>query len=326
MPKVKKLNFAPVPVKFAGTPAEDGNRPFAGIAYGGDVITDHPAFERVAFDLESTEVEIPGVVFYAHDHEEPIGRIDAAELDGSIAISGRIFADLDGAAKKVAAMADRGMPWQMSVGIYPGQVDQIKAGRKVSLNGRQIDGPLTVFRNNRVREVSFVALGADGSTSAQIFIGGQPPISGEPTMTTETIEKAEHDRIVAELNAKLEAAQGALTDLQGKFAAKLEQERADSVGALAKELGREFTAEEKAGFAVMDDKTFTFVAGQLRAAKPALDASLTREHATNGEGGETPAGVDAIRQKAREYMAAQAAAGRSISIADAVTFVTRKPA
>jgi hypothetical protein len=150
----------------AGAPVGQGTRPFSGIAYGGGVITDHPVYDRVAFDIGTTKLETPAPLLF--DHKQPIGVITKASLGSNIAIEGTVFADLAGPAAEVAAMADRGLPWQMSVGIFPGSVETIDGATSVALNGKDVPGPLTVYRNNRVREVSIVPLGADSMATVRV--------------------------------------------------------------------------------------------------------------------------------------------------------------
>ena len=160
------LGRADVPAVCQLFSAAGKTRRFAGTAYAGGVITDHPMFDRVAFDLGSTTFKTPAPILF--EHKEPIGVIDSAQLGGKVAIDGHLFSDVSDAARNVVDMADRGMPWQLSVEIYPGRTDRIAAGTRVSLNGGNVDGPLTVFRDNRIRETSFVPLGADDRTSVSI--------------------------------------------------------------------------------------------------------------------------------------------------------------
>lgn len=182
-----------VPFRFDGRPTalDTGVRKFSGTAYTGGVITDHPAFDRVAFDLSTTKVQVPAPLLL--NHLDPVGVIRNATAARDLRVDGDLFADARGAggderASNVAAMADRGMPWQMSVGIWPGEIDQVKAGAKVSLNGQEFAGPLTVFRQNRVREVSLVALGADDRTSAVVF--GRAANAKRPATVEEICEAA----------------------------------------------------------------------------------------------------------------------------------------
>jgi Mu-like prophage major head subunit gpT len=70
------------------------------------------------------------------------------------------------AAKEVLARADSGFQWEVSVGAMPGEMDEVKAGNKIVVNGREYAGPCFVARNAVLREISFVILGADRKTSA----------------------------------------------------------------------------------------------------------------------------------------------------------------
>lgn len=323
-----------VAAAFAAAPEDDGSRRFEGTAYSGGVVTDHPFFEAVAFDLSTTTLKTPAPALF--DHGEPIGVIDTATLDEGIGISGRLFSDLDGSARKVTQLADHGLPWQLSVGIWPGQIEQVKAGAKVKLNGREMSGPLTVFRQNRVREVSFVALGADDKTSAAVFSlseGGVRPFNSkdDPTMTTETIDRAEHDRIVAELQAQLTAAQAQITEtgaaletLRASVAEKEKTERTASVKSLFKALNREAKDEDIAPYLAMSAEGFEAVKRDLMATKPQHDPALMRELATGGKVVDL-ASTDSIVAAARALIHERAQQdGTQMSISEAVVAVRRR--
>lgn len=146
--------------------AAPGDRAFSGTAYSGGVILDHPIHVRVAFDLTSTTFETPAPAML--DHDVPVGVVQSASLGRDIRIAGKLFAGSDPVALSIARKADGGMPWQLSVRIYPGSIDTIQPGGHVMLNGMMLTGPLEIFRHNRIREVSFCALGADDGTSVRI--------------------------------------------------------------------------------------------------------------------------------------------------------------
>lgn len=329
----KRIAFV-VPVTFAEN-QQDGSRQFKGVAYSGGIITDHPFFERIAFDLESTTVETPAPLLLNHESGDPIGLIEKASVGKNIEIAGRLFSDVEGnGAIKVAKMADRGMPWQMSVGIFPGEVSEVKAGKSVTLNGQKFDGPLTVLRQNRVREVSFCALGADGNTSAEVFaIGGNGPrqtalnLSGASEM-----DQAEHDRIVADLTAQLAARDAELTTvkadlgaLREKVEAEAKARRVTAVKSLFAATGREFTDDAAKPYLAMSDEAFDVLVRDLKV-RPA-DPSLFRQQATEGDAagagafkasGNVLNDAESIRRKARAVIEAEAKAGVDISLADAV--------
>ena len=151
------------------SPITDGKRRLTGIAYAGGIITDHRSYDRVAFDLSSTTLATPIPLLCNHDHHCTIGVITTAIIDSAVHIESELFTGIDADADEVANKADAGMPWQLSVGIYPGEITELSAGTRVVLNGVTVEGPLIVFRNNRIREVSVVALGADSRTTTTVF-------------------------------------------------------------------------------------------------------------------------------------------------------------
>jgi hypothetical protein len=276
-------------VSFGAYEDDDGakkRRKFSGTAYGGGVITDHGWWDAVAFDLAGVTAQAPMPVFAQHDPNRVVGVITSVTNNGrTLDIAGDLFTDIDDEAERIAAKADAGLPWQMSVGIYADAIEEVRAGSAVDLNGAQVSGPVHVMRKARVREVSFVALGADGSTSATVFNSDAParrvPLTHceGASMTTATAGQdvaaitAERDALKAQLD-KLKADHDAL---QAQFSARQKAERQTAVKEF---LGEQFTAEKAAPFMDMTDAQFAAV----QAMKPAggLPAHFTTETATGG--------------------------------------------
>lgn len=71
-------------------------------------------------------------------------------------------------AAEVVASARQGFPWQASIGAAATEWEQVRAGAHVTVNGTRIDGPAQVARKSVLKEVSWVALGADDATSARL--------------------------------------------------------------------------------------------------------------------------------------------------------------
>jgi hypothetical protein len=81
-----------------------------------------------------------------------------------------LFSDIPGSpAERIAQTAQRGAPYQMSVGLFNYSEEFISSGQHVKVHGKEHTGPLTVLRRGTVRECSIVALGADSATSARLF-------------------------------------------------------------------------------------------------------------------------------------------------------------
>ncbi|WP_335997173.1 hypothetical protein [Acinetobacter johnsonii] len=235
--------------------AEDGKkkRTFTGVAYSGEVITDHWYWDRVIFDLDSMKIKgrIPALL--DHSPRQRAGVINEHSINHQqgLVVSGDLMSNEFGT--EVAQDSDDGFPWQMSVRIEPSSVEEIQADASVTVNGKVHQGPITVFRGGRIREVSFCALGADDNTNAVAA-------SHNPTQSS----KEDTDVDLEQAKAKIQELEGqvnTLTEQNKQFAAA---KREAEITALGKDLGKEFSAEDITEMKALDDSAFAFSAKQLR--------------------------------------------------------------
>ena len=268
-------------------------RTFTGIAYSGEPIVDHWYWERIIFDLDTIQIKgrIPALL--EHRTSQRAGAINSHSVsyEEGLKIEGSLLSNEFGT--QVAQDSDDGFPWQMSVRIEPSSTEEIAADQTVSVNGKTYQGPITVFRGGRIREVSFCALGADDNTNA-VAASHSPKNFNQPEDTDVTeLEKAQAEIATLKLkNTELE------TQNKQFSAAKREAE----ITALGKDLGKEFSAEDIAEMKTLDESTFAFSAKQLRqfsvtkppeqktpGTNPVL-AHLFSHQATGGDGGQQGSG------------------------------------
>lgn len=228
-------------------------RTFSGVAYSGEVITDHWYWKQVIFDLDSMQIKgrIPALL--EHSSYQRAGAIESHSIshESGLTVNGILLSNEFGT--QVATDSDDGFPWQMSVRIEPASIDEIQAGNTVTVNGKLLHGPITVFRGGRIREVSFCALGADENTMA-VAASHNPNNPQEDTNVTELEQlKAANQQLTTERD-------NAVSELK-KFQA---EKRNDDISALEKELKTQFSAEDKTAYTAMDDASFSFTAKQLR--------------------------------------------------------------
>ena len=145
---------------------------FEGVAYGGGVVPAH----GVVIDLASTAVAPRMPLLHEHVRDAIVGVVTTASIsDSSITVAGRLFSDMPGtAAEKIGQLAQRGAPFQLSVGLYGYSERVLDAGQVAIVNGRTVSGPVSILRRGTVREVSIVTLGADYESSARLFTGARP--------------------------------------------------------------------------------------------------------------------------------------------------------
>jgi hypothetical protein len=283
------------------------NRKFKGVGYSGDLITNHWYWSRVVFDLESTEQgteKLPMLLEHDPKARAGFGSIDIA--DNQLNVSGDVF-NITEAGREVIELSDAGFDWQMSVYIQPQEITEIQEGSTVFVNGRQFQGPVTVFRKNKIYEVSFCSMGADSQTSAKVFNKGDKKMK-----VTKKImfcgKEVEAELVDGKYNFSVEISEGANTvDVPNQEESQALKEANDKIVKLETELAEIKKAEElkqaeavkmslkskfsKAGMTVDEDlltKYMTFSVEQVDALikqfedakKITIDESLTREQAS----------------------------------------------
>lgn len=203
---------------------DDGGLParFSGTAYSGGLVPDY----GVVIDMASTTYNAKLPLLDSHARWDIVGVIEqAATRDFQMQVSGNLFSDMPGSsAERIAQLAQRGVPFEMSVGLYAFRREFVPAGETVKVNGQTFNGPVNVLRNGQVREVSIVTLGADPRTTSKFF----DLVDGDPSM--KTIEQLTAE--VAELTAKT-AGHAAALDAARAEGAVAERDRIKAVQAQA---------------------------------------------------------------------------------------------
>ena len=148
---------------------------FKGVAYSGSVIEEHGFLKNLIIDLSTlktakkkTPVLRDHMTGQVAGHGE-VSIYDTVEMEGVLSKK-----SLHGS--EIIGLAEDGTDWEMSLGVYGGQLREFK---NETINGIEIqDG--VVLENGTIREVSFVILGADMNTSAEVF--SVKKIEGEQNM------------------------------------------------------------------------------------------------------------------------------------------------
>ncbi len=236
--------------------AEEGQkRKFKGTAYAGGRVDGHWYWGRsgVVFDLDGIEIDKPAALLEEHFSSSRIGVVQAVDTNGKIDVSGDFLTNAK--ASEIVQDSDDGFPFQMSMMIDPGSIEEVSQGKTVIVNGQSFEGPITVFRQNRIREFTICSTGADRNTSIKAFSGkANPNPTKEDTNVTE-LEKAQAAQKQAE--TERDTAQVELK----KFKA---DKREGDIKALETSLNKQFSAEEKTSYTNMDDSTFLFMSQQLK--------------------------------------------------------------
>jgi len=243
-----------------------------GVAYSGDAVD--LGMETIVIDLETLDASVPMPLLFAHDHGADIGVVSAIDNDGkTLTLTATLFDDVDARAADIVAKARRGMPYQLSVGVFDGSVDQIGEGNTATVNGRTFNGPISIVRGGTLREVSVVTLGADPHTEANIaaHLQSMKEIPMSEAKSNDAGNQSDDATVrlaaqVTELKQQLEHEKQRREEAERHVREILRQARLAAVKELFADVGFTFSEEQAKPYMDMDDETFAVVAAQMRAA------------------------------------------------------------
>jgi hypothetical protein len=281
----------------------DGKPPsrMKGTAYSGGRVPGR----NMVIDLATTSASVPAPLLAQHSSDSAVGRVTAANIGEVLSIEADLYSDIDDAARLIAEKASRGHPWQLSVGLYDFDVEDVAPDKKIKVNGREFDGPIAVLRRGTVREVSIVALGADPHTNTTFFSNGTQPMADTNDQVGRfaalTAERDTARTRVAELertNTEQVAQLAALTTERDALTARVVALEGDvrraAVEAMFKAVGWQFSAEAAAPYVALSADAFAALSKDIVArVKPARDlpAHLMQSMTPSGTDGAPQAGA-----------------------------------
>lgn len=183
----------------AGNDPEQRVSGFQMTAYTGQVI-DLGWFGRYVFDVSGMQAKAKIPILREHSRDRVVGWSRKAWADGkNFLISGE-FSNSTRDAKEVLSLSREGYPWQCSVGIAPVKIKRLEDAKEtLEVNGMTVAGPIEVWLQSKVVEVSFVSLGADDETAAIAMTDQTKTITCNLLHT----EKEEVEMTLTEIREKL---------------------------------------------------------------------------------------------------------------------------
>lgn len=176
--------------------AAEGASPkrFSMVAYTGSPMRINGYAHPVYVDLSGlTITEKSRPILKDHSPSMPVGHTDAIRIAGSELHVEGVISGAGPVAKEIVEAAGNGFPWQASVGVSPSAIETVAKGSTAIVNGQTIQGPAIIARKAMLKEISFVALGADDNTTARIAAGST---NGVLQMADENV--SQNDQVKAE--------------------------------------------------------------------------------------------------------------------------------
>lgn len=166
--RTKPIVAMSAPATIMAAEADDkGPRKFTAEFYTGGKLEVNGYDLPVVVDLAGLSVGKVLVANLDHDPHKRVGNFAVANDGKSLVANGTASAATP-ARDEVVNSADGGYQWQASLEVTPKQIETVKAGKSVTVNGQEHLGPLYVTRTGVLKGFAFVSHGADDNTTATI--------------------------------------------------------------------------------------------------------------------------------------------------------------
>lgn len=155
------------------------------LAYSGAPIANHGPFKNLIIDVATLSIAKEKTpILRDHDPSLVLGHGVVYFNESEVHISG-VLSKKSVVAQEIMALAEDGFDWEMSLGIFDGELIEVE---NEEFNGFHVEQGF-VIKNGVLREVSVVALGADMNTSAHIFSQEKGDLKMEIKMSQELYAK-----------------------------------------------------------------------------------------------------------------------------------------
>ncbi|EGJ50242.1 hypothetical protein [Desulfocurvibacter africanus] len=108
-----------------------------------------------------------------HNVAQIVGTADSTNADDNGLYIEGAFSKATEAGRQTEALARESFPWQASCGIMPKKIKRVGLGEKITVNGRTFEGPVDVWLESELKEISFTPFGVDSNTAA-IALSAKP--------------------------------------------------------------------------------------------------------------------------------------------------------
>ena len=146
----------------------EGEATFEMDAYSGGPLVVRGYDKPVIIDLAGLQIQDKTPALRDHQVSQVVGHFDRIDVQASAIHGAGVVSGSGDAAREVVDNHRKGFKWRSSIGVRPAKIEAIGANQSVRVNGRTFFGPVYVARESLLREISFVAVGADASSTVTV--------------------------------------------------------------------------------------------------------------------------------------------------------------
>lgn len=166
-------------------PQEGGQEPAVArewkmLAHTGQVVSRW--WGRLVLDMDGASYQQKLALLKDHSTYQPLGFSTSIErTKRGLEARGKLLSNE--LADEVIQNSRQGFPYQASLMAVPSVTEEVLAGATAKVNGREVQGPVTIFRKWQMHELTLTVLGADSNTTTEAF-GADGAVEYEMTKTT----------------------------------------------------------------------------------------------------------------------------------------------
>lgn len=219
-------------IKFELLAPADGQEPQVArewrmLAHTGQIVSRW--WGRLVLDMDGASFRQKLALLKDHDTSQPIGYSTSIErTKRGIEAAGKLVSSE--IADEVLKLSREGFPWQASLMAVPSVTEEVLAGATATVNGREVQGPLTIFRKWEMHELTLTVLGADSNTTTEAF-GADGAVEFQMTTKSKDAPATEPADLTAQVPAPqpVAPATNPAPATPAPDLAKLERERASAI-------------------------------------------------------------------------------------------------
>lgn len=141
---------------------------FSLVAYNGGPLSLDNYDAPVVIDLAGLKQAPAIVANWNHNADDVVGHVTECVNDGRQVTMAGSLSHEGQARDTIIASSKNGFPYQASVEVRPDDLEQVREGQSVTVNGKTVVGPAIIARTGYLYGIAFVPRGADESTSVSI--------------------------------------------------------------------------------------------------------------------------------------------------------------
>lgn len=139
------------------------------VAYSGGLIKGHWYWGNLAIDLTGMKLaqkKLP--ILENHDTDKKVGFSNKVIIENQLKVEDVTFIDSE-ASNEFRKLSKEGFPYQSSIYGVPSKVERLSENESTQVNGMEVKGPASIWRNWTLKEASVCVFGWDSETKSKAF-------------------------------------------------------------------------------------------------------------------------------------------------------------